>query len=189
MTIPRATRWKLGISPAIFLLGSLLAGWALAAPRSQPLRAAAEGPGDEPLLVTGPAFVTYNEGSKTQVAQDAVYYLDYRAGKLLATIPRPKPSGTNGKFFDSFAERDLVADFKLDNTPGPPPRFLMTTGSISTGSNNRYGDGWAALYVVETTTRQMAAYKIEQSQIGARSKLKFELLEVSPFSAPVPPAR
>ena len=189
MTTPRATRLSLGITPTMFLVGGLVMGWALASPRWQPLRASSEGRagGDEPLLATGPAFLTYNEGAKTQVAQDAVYYLDYRAGKLLATIPQVKPSGSGGKLIDAFAERDLVADFKLDNTPGPQPHFLMTTGSISTGSNNRYGDGWAALYVVETTTRQIAAYKVDQTQVGARSKLKFEILDVRPLGAPTPP--
>jgi hypothetical protein len=183
MTTARATRWNLGITPTMFLLGGLAMGWALAAPRSQPLQASSEGRVDDSTLATGPAFLTYNEGAKTQVAQDALYYLDYRAGKLFATIPRVKAAGSSAKFFDAFAERDLVADFKLDNTPGPQPRFMMTTGSISTGSHNRYGDGWAALYVVETTTRQIAAYKIDQTQVGAQFQLKFELLDVRPFAA------
>jgi hypothetical protein len=62
-------------------------------------------------------------------------------------------------------ERDLVADFKIDLENGPKPRFLMTTGSLGS-----YSDGWAPLYVFESTTNRLAIYRVQQLSVGTNSR-------------------
>jgi hypothetical protein len=92
---------------------------------------------DDYIMCTGAAAANPN------VPTDAVWLLDYRAGKLLGTII----DRTTGKI-GGWAEVDLVTEFGL------PPRqnvhFLMTTGMV--------GKGQAALYVAETTSGKFGVY-------------------------------
>jgi len=162
-------------------------GWLATSARTPTLQAHGGDRWDESVLTTGPVFVKYNEGSKIQVAQDAVYYLDYRAGKLIGTVPSMRQLVGESKILSGFTERDLVADFKLDLDNGQRPHFLMTTGAMSTGAGNTYGDGWAPLYVFETLSRQVAVYKIQQQIIGTSSQIKFDLIELRPFGRVTPP--
>ena len=67
-------------------------------------------------------------GSQRHRPARAVYFLDYKGGRLLATVPSYHQTTTTTQLIERFAERDLVADFKLDLDTGPRPRFLMTTG-------------------------------------------------------------
>jgi len=136
----------------------------------------------ESILASGPVMVGYNNGTKVQLPLDALYYLDYKAGRLLATIPSFKASIGAAKLIDTFGERDLVADFKINLENGPRPQFLMTTGSLGT-----YSDGWAPLYVFEKTTGQVAVYKVEQQTVGARTTPKFELVEIRTLPTATPP--
>jgi hypothetical protein len=117
----------------------------------------------------------YDDASKSPIPLEALYFLDYKAGKLLATIPSYRMAGTKMELIDGFVERDLVADFKLDlDAGGRPPRFLMTTGSLG-----RYSSGWAPLYVFETTTGQVAVYRMQVGQkYGESGSGRFELVEV-----------
>jgi hypothetical protein len=187
MTLPRQRRTSL---PSLFTLALGLAlGWGLASTRTPALIAHGGDRWDESILSAGPTFIRYNEGTKVQVAQDALYYLDYRAGKLLGTIPTIRMSVGASKVLDTFAERDLVADFKLDLDTMARPHFLMTTGSMSTGTGGTYGDGWAPLFVLETTTRQVAVYKIQQQMVGADSQIRLDLLELRPFGTKAPAPR
>jgi hypothetical protein len=135
------------------------------------------------ILTTGPVLVRYNEGTKVQLALDAIYYLDYKAGRLLATVPAFQQSFGPAKMLDNFAERDLVADFKLDADNGPRPHFLMTTGALGT-----YNEGWSPLYVFESTTNQVAIYKVQQQTVGATSQPKFELVEIRSIGRTTPAA-
>jgi hypothetical protein len=173
----------------VTLLLGLGLGWALAGTRAPSLLAQGGDRWDESILTTGPAWIKYSQGSKIQVTQDAIYFLDYRAGKLLGSVPSMRQEVGSSKILDSFAERDLVADFKLDIDTGPRPHFLMSTGSMGSTSGNSYGDGWAPLFVFETTTKQVAVYKIQQQMLGITSKVKFDLLELRPFAALTSPAR
>jgi hypothetical protein len=181
MTTARSPRPTTGLILALTLAAGVVLGWGFTVSRPPALRASGGDRWDESILTSGPTFVRYNEGSKVQVAQDAIYFLDYRAGKLVATIPTIRQSVGPAKVIEGFAERDLVADFHLDVDTGPRPHFLMTTGSMSSGAGGAYGDGWAPLFVLETTTRQVAAYKIQQQTIGAASQPRLELMEVRPF--------
>src|SRR5437660_969154 len=94
---------------------------------------------DDYILCTGAA------STNPRVPTDAVWLLDYRAGKLLGTII----DRNNGKVV-GWAEVDLVTEFAI------PPRqnvhFLMTTGMV--------GQGQAALYVAETTTGKFGVYSM-----------------------------
>jgi hypothetical protein len=74
---------------------------------------------------------------------DGVWLLDYRSGKLLATVVDRDRGKING-----WAEVDLVTEFGL--APRANVHFLMTTGQISIGQ--------AALYVAETTSGKFGVY-------------------------------
>ena len=118
--------------------------------RPAPLRAASGDRSGESVVATGPVFVRYDESAKAAIPLDAVYFLDYKGGRLLATVPTFRQSTSSTQLIEAFAERDLVADFKLDLESGAAPRFLMTTGSLGP-----YTSGWAPFYVFETTTSQV----------------------------------
>lgn len=176
-----------GVPQVVTLVLGLALGWALAGSRPVAIRAGGADRSDESVLVAGPTIVQYNEASKVQVAQDGLYYLDYKTGKLLATIPTMRRSAGSSRVLEGFAERDLVADFKLDLDTGPRPHFLMTTGSMSNGSASAFGDGSAPLFVFESSTRQVAVYRLQQRQVGTLSRPILELLEVQPFGKPAAP--
>src|SRR5205823_2627716 len=137
MTMPRP-RPRHAPHVLTLALGMAL-GWALATGRGPTIRASGGDRWDESVLATGPTFVKYNEGSKIQVAQDAIYFLDYRAGKLLGTVPAMQQMVGGSKVLGGFVERDLVSDFKLELDRGTRPHFLMTTGSMASGAGNTYG--------------------------------------------------
>lgn len=179
----RAQRRMPGAAAALAI--GVVIGWGLDhLPRPVPVARAHGGDrwGDS-IVTTGPVLLRYDEGAKVQIPLEAVYYLDYKAGRLLATVPSFRQSFGPARLLDKFAERDLAADFKIDVENGPRPHFLMATGALGA-----YSDGWAPLYVVETVTNQVAVYKIQQQQVGAVSKPKFELVEIRPVGPGEAPA-
>jgi hypothetical protein len=165
------------------LAAGVVLGWLLAVlPRPTPtLRALGADRWGDTIVTSGPVLVRYDERLKAPLAQDALYYLDYRGGRLLATVPSYQQSGGTTRLVSTFAERDLVADFKLDAEGGPRPHFLMTTGALG-----QYSEGWSPLFVFETTTNQVATYKVQQQLVGMSSKPSFELLEVRPIGSTPP---
>src|SRR5262249_27549871 len=134
------------LSTAVVLLAGLIAGWCLSLVRPLTLHAGAGDRLGETILTTGPVLVRYDEATKSPIALDAVYILDYKGGRLLASLPTYRQSTSSTTIIESFVERDLVADLKLDLDTGRPPHFLMTTGALGP-----YTAGWAPLYVVQTT--------------------------------------
>ncbi len=74
---------------------------------------------------------------------DGVWLLDYRSGKLLATVIDRAVGRLVG-----WAEVDLVNEFGI--APRQNVHFMMTTGNITMGQ--------AALYVAETTTGKFGVY-------------------------------
>ena len=166
------------IPTALALVVGLVIGLALASWRPIPLHAGAGDRSGESIVTTGPVLVRYDEAAKGPIALDAVYFLDYKGGRLLAAVPTYQQTNTSTRLIESFSERDLVADFKLDLDTGPRPRFLMTTGSLGP-----YNDGWAPLYVFETNTSQVAIYRMQvQLTIGKTSRPRFDLVEVRSFA-------
>ena len=179
MSIPQPCRLP-GFA-ATLLLG-IVGGWVAANHRIPTARAYSGGAdrvGDY-AVTTAPVMLEYNERTKIQAPQDALFFLDYRAARLVMTIPNYRQINGKTQLIDGFTGRDLVADFKLGES-SPQPHFVMTAGALGAK-----GVGWAPLYVFETTSRQVAVYRVEQLAIGAKSKPKFELLEVQSF-APTDP--
>jgi hypothetical protein len=171
------------ISTAAVLAAGVVVGWVLAGLARPAATIRAEG-GDrwgDTIVATGPVMVRYDERLKTALKQDAVYYLDYRGGRLLGAIPTYQQRAGSARLLDVFAERDLVADFKLDAEAGPRPHFLMTTCELGA-----YSLGWAPLLVFETTSNQVATYRLQQQTVGTSTKPVFELVEVRSVAASQP---
>ena len=159
----------------VTLVVGLAIGWGLSSQRSPVAKAGGSDRYGDYALATGPVAIQYNETTKTQATQDALYFLDYRAARLIATIPMERQSVKGSRLIEGFVDRDLMADFKIDTERGVNPHFLMTPGSLGA-----YGEGWSPLYVFETTTKQVAVYKLQIQAIGSKSK--FELLEIKSFA-------
>ena len=166
------------ISTAFVLIAGVIVGWSLSLLRPAPLHAGAGDRSGETIVATGPVLVKYDKAAESPSSLDALYFLDYKGGGCWR---RSRPSGNRlrpPRLIESFIERDLVADFKLDLDAGPRPRFLMTTGSLGP-----YTAGWAPLYVVETTTSQVAVYRMQvQETIGKSSRPKFELVQLRSYA-------
>jgi hypothetical protein len=166
------------IPTAVALLVGVAVGWACTSLRPKELRGASGDRAGDSIVTTGPVIVRYDEAVKGVIPLEAVYLLDYEGGRLVATIPTYRQSMAATHIVDSFVERDLVADFKLDLDVGKRPRFLMTTGSLGP-----YTAGWAPLYVFETTTKQMGIYRIQIAQSTVKSsRSKFELVELRSYA-------
>lgn len=180
MNPPKPPTWL------VLALGVAL-GWTLATPHRPPLLAQDGGswwPRIQARLNTdvavGPIATQYNPRQRVQIAQDALYYLDYKGGRLLATVPALRKIGTSSHLLDEFAERDLVADFQI--APGIEPNFRMVTGTLGALS-----EGWAPLFVFETVTGQVAAYRVQAQMVGDRARPRFEMLDRRPIrQGPLP---
>ena len=166
---------------ALSLTIGLVVGWGLANHRPPVAKAGGGDRFGDYSLTAGPVSMQYNERTKTQATQDALYFLDYKGARLLATVPIQRSSLTGSQMIDNFIERDLAADFKIDVERGVNPHFLMTPGSLG-----GYGEGLAPLYVFETTTKQVAVYKLSIQSVGTKSSSKFELLEIRSYTS-LPP--
>src|SRR5262245_17795505 len=86
-----------------------------------------------------------------RISTDGVWLLDYRAGKLLATVI----DRTQGKI-TGWAELDLTKEFAIP--PKQNVHFMMTTGTITQGQT--------ALYVAETTTGKFGVYTLGSDANG-----------------------
>jgi len=166
------------IPTALTLITGVALGWAFSSLRPTPLRAGAGDRSGESIVATGPVIVRYDEGAKAPIPLEAIYLLDYKAGRLLATVPSYQQSASSTHIVDTFIERDLAADFKLDLDTGQSPHFLMTTGSLGP-----YTAGWAPLYVFETNSHQLGVFRIQLQQSTAKSsRPRFELVELRSYA-------
>jgi hypothetical protein len=173
MSVPRPRR----LPGAITLALGVLLGWGLANLRAPILHAHGGDRSGESVLATGPTMVRFDDGLRVPLAHDAIYYLDYKGGRLLAVVPIYRGGNVGAKLLDNFAERDLVADFKLDLERGPKPHFMMTTGALG-----EHSDGWSPLYVFESTTSQVAVYRVQQQTVGTVTRPRFDLVEIRSFA-------
>jgi hypothetical protein len=173
-----ASRSKLRILTAV--AAGVAVGWVSAGFRATPMQASSSDRAGECVVATGSVLQQYDDNTKAAIPLDALYFLDYKGGRLMATVPSFRSDGAKTQLLDHFAERDLVADFKLDLDGGSRPRFLMATGSLG-----RYSAGWAPLYVFETTTGQVAVYRMQvgQSTVSNASS-QFELVELRRYARP-----
>ncbi len=165
---------QMRVPTVVAVAGGVVLGVLLASLRPAPMRASAGDRSGDSVVATGPVMVRFDEGTKSAIPTDALYFLDYKGGRLMATIPSYRQTTKSLSLIDAFEERNLVADFKLDLDTGPRPHFLMTTGSLGA-----YTEGWAPLYVIETTTKQVGIYRLQTQQtVGKSAKSRFELVEL-----------
>lgn len=175
MPLPRSPRLP---GFAATLLIGLGAGWFAASSRVPTVRATMGGGGDrygDYAVLAAPVALDYDEQTKIQSPRDAVFFLDYRAARLLATIPTIKQTASGTQIIEGFAERDLAADFRLGESAAAP-HFVMTAGSLGAK-----GTTWSPLFVFETGSRQVAVYRVQPLSSGKNSVPKFDLLEVRPY--------
>ena len=91
----------------------IVLGWVMAGGGQPTLLLA--GTGDSPdasIVTTGPIGIEV-DANKTPIPKEAVYYLNYSRGKLLAAVPFERQTAGSRQVLSDFAERDLVADFGL----------------------------------------------------------------------------
>ncbi|MEO6811314.1 MAG: hypothetical protein ABI353_19560 [Isosphaeraceae bacterium] len=166
-----ATR-RLYVPTGIALLLGLVLGALFAGVRAPRLLAHGGDRWGDTVVASGAIGMKFNPITKAQVIEEAIYYLNYTTGKLLVSVPSMRQGAAGTQVVGEFAERDLVRDFGL--APGTAPHFLMTTASLGS-----LGDGTAPLFVFETTTGQVAVYRVTTMIATANGTLKptFELLE------------
>jgi hypothetical protein len=169
------------IPSVVMLLIGLGLGWGMANHRPQVAKAVGGDRYGDYSLASGPISVQYNDQTKIQAPLDALYFLDYKGARLVATVPVQRSSTAGSQLIDQFVERDLITDFKIDIDHGVNPHFLMTVGSLGA-----FTEGWSPLFVFETTTKQVAIYRLQSLSIGAKASSKLELMELKTYAA-IPP--
>ncbi|QDV37245.1 hypothetical protein [Tautonia plasticadhaerens] len=166
------------VGPCVICVLAGLGLGRLTAPYSTPQARAGQGDrSGESVLATGTVSVEVDRMTKQPTTTDALYYLDYSAGRLLATVPNYRQTVEGTRVLGAFASRDLVADFRPPR--GTTPRFLMTVGQLGLSA----AGGWSPLYVVEATTRQVATYRVSPGPMraGGEQQPTFELVELKPL--------
>ncbi|MER3415671.1 MAG: hypothetical protein C4297_05595 [Gemmataceae bacterium] len=131
-------KWLL-LMAAIFV-GGMAAGWYISSGERAAYAASTDRYGDY-AIATGPVLAGVTGGADL----DGVWLLDYRAGKLLATVI----NRSTGKVL-TWAEMDLVQEFGLQ--PRQDVHFIMATGNV--------GRGQSALYVAEINSGKFAVYSM-----------------------------
>lgn len=162
------TRCTVFLACGCLCVGLLTGAWLARGPVDR-LTANADRWGER-AVATGPVSIEQN-AQKFPIAREAIYYLNYNQGLLLATVPVPRNFGSQTQVLNDFAERDLVKDFELP--AGSRPHFLMTVGALGGAT----GEGWSPLYVFETESGQVAVYRVEATFSGGSTRPVFRLLE------------
>ena len=163
---------------SLLLLGAIAGPFLSIAPPATVLADGVDRAG-EMIMATGPLSVRYDEATKAPIPLEALYILDYKNGRLRASLPTHRQSTHSTTIIESFVERDLASDFQIDLDRGPRPHFLMMTGSLGP-----YTSGWAPLYVIETTSSQIAVYGFgAPGSTGKSGRPKFELLQLKSYDS------
>jgi hypothetical protein len=136
-----------GVGRVLWLAAGLVLGAGAAALYFVPAgpAEAANDRSEDYILCTGSVAIT------PKVPTDGIWLLDYRSGKLLATVIDRNLGKLAG-----WAELDLATEFGLQ--PKQNVHFLMTTGSVTRGQ--------AALYLAETTTGRFGVYTMGPRRDG-----------------------
>ncbi len=127
----------------------------------QPLRAASNDRYQDYVMATGAVSIS------AKIQTDGVWMLDYKSGKLLATVI----DKSQGKII-GWAEVDLVAEFEV--APKQDVHFMMTTGYITQGQS--------ALYLAETTTGKFGVYTMGPGPNG--NGISIRRHDLSSFRSP-----
>jgi len=154
---------------ALTLVVGILLGFVLGTSRPRPLLAVGPDRWGESVMVSAPMRTEQNQTSKMQFTLDAVYYLNYSSARLFAAFPNQQQTVNSRQFLTAWTERDLLADFQLK--PTDRPHFVTTVGN--TGG---LSEGWSPLYVLETSTGQVAVYHATQDLRTQGAKI--ELVEI-----------
>src|ERR1022692_2888031 len=99
-----STRFR--VPTAFALLLGVFLGWGLSSFRPVPLRASAGDRSGEAIVATGPVHVQFDETVKASIPLEALYFLDYKGGRLLGTVPSFRQTAVSTQLIDTFAERD-----------------------------------------------------------------------------------
>jgi hypothetical protein len=169
------------IPSVVMLLIGLGLGWGMAIHRPPVAKAVGSDRYGDYSLTSGPISIQYNDQTKVQAPVDAIYFLDYKGARLVATVPIQRSTMSGSQLIDQFIERDLIADFKIDTDHGANPHFLMTNGSMGA-----FGEGGAPLFVFETTTKQVAVYRLQSLTVGTKASSKLDLVELKTYAS-IPP--
>ena len=157
------------ISVGLLLAVGACAGVVISSGRPAPLHAGGGDHPDAPLALTV-SIATEQTADKIGITNDAVCYLNYPRATLLAAIPMLTQTAGKSQVLSDFAERDLLRDFPIP--PGTAAHFTMVTGKLGARS-----EGWAPLYVFESTTGQFAAYRIVSLVRPGSSAPQIQLVE------------
>lgn len=150
--------------------GVVLGSWLTGGGSLRPLQAGAGDRPDAAIVATAPLAVEVHRATKATITNDAVYYLNYSRGYLCAAVPMLTKTAGASRILSDFGHRDLLKDFSIPR--GAEPHFAMTAGNL--GAN---GEGWAALYVFETTTGQVGVYHVEPQVRAGSSAPQIVLVE------------
>lgn len=102
------------------------------------------------VIATGPVNQALSNNAAFLNAElDGVWMLDYKSGKLLASVLNRQ---TNRMI--AWSEMDLVKEF--DIAPRSNVHFMMATGNVIKGQS--------VLYLVETTTGKMGVYSMQANE-------------------------
>lgn len=137
-------------------------------------------PPGEPIAVAGPLFIQPGKDG-AQAALDVVYWLDDpREARLRSVVPTTRRTAGEAQVLSGVGERDLMTDFKIK--PGTQPRFLLNCVALGAGTQ-----GASALLVIETTTKQVAAYRPSpRASAGGSGSADIELIQVKPYVESAP---
>ncbi len=163
-------RTRLFGSPAVWLAGGVVIGWAIGTLWLQtPIHAVATDRVDNFALATGPL----------DDDTEALFYLDFLSGELKATALSPIAR----KFFASFTA-NVAQDLGVDVSKNP--QYMMVTGnSIFRRGGGQVQPGNSVVYVAELTSGKVAAYAVPWSQAyaiaGRQIRAPLVLLDVNPM--------
>ena len=113
--IPRRPSMSAGLA----LVLGLILGWATAPLGRARLEADRVDPTVQDQIASGPVSIEHNPGLKIQVDRDAIYYLDYKGGRLLATVPTTRQTAEGTQVVDGFAERVGACRCWIGRTTAP----------------------------------------------------------------------
>jgi hypothetical protein len=133
---------------------------------ARPVQAGGNDRFDDYVIATGAVNIN------PKVQADGVWLLDYKSGKLLATVI----DRALGKIV-GWAEVDLVGEFEI--APKTDVHFLMTTGWVSSGQS--------ALYLAETTTGKFGVYTMGAGPTGGVVVRRHDMSTFRPEKAPALP--
>ena len=165
---------------AVLLVGRDRWAGRLASFRPAPLRAGAGDRSGESIVATGPVLVRYDEATKSPIPLDALYILDYKGGRLLATVPTYPPDRPRRRTIIDIVRRARPGR-RLQARPGyrAPPAFPDDHRL----ARPLHGGLGAALRLRDDHAISWASTGSRSSRrSGKSSRPKFELVELRSYA-------